>query len=162
LIAQKIPAGFSHATVMVAGQGINATMSAWGDALLSMSGKRRSDPYDDFTLATLGYWTDGGSFYYHNKGDYPSEEAALLAVKADYKARSIPVRYFQWDDWWTTTPAGANCLCSLSFRVQSQTSICPDRLGTETSKAQATRTVLQATCPASATGYLILRSFRQA
>ena len=63
-----------------------------------MSGKTRSDPYADFTLGHLGYWTDGGSYYYHNKGSYASEQAALLAVLADYKERLIPVRYFQLDD----------------------------------------------------------------
>ena len=112
-------------------------MSKWGDVLLSMSGKSRTDPYDDFTLGHLGYWTDGGSYYYHNKGRYASEQAALLATKADYKVsdslshtrthahthtlthirshslsfflykeRRIPVRYYQWDDWWTTDSAG--------------------------------------------------------
>lgn len=102
----SLPSNFSHSTVLVAGQGINATMSKWGDVLLSMSGKSRTDPCDDFTLGHLGYWTDGGSYYYHNKGEYASEQAALLATKADYRKRDIPVRYYQWDDWWTTDSAG--------------------------------------------------------
>ena len=102
----SLPPGFSHSTVLVAGEGINATLSKWGDVLLAMSGKSRTDPYEDFTLGHLGYWTDGGSYYYHNKGQYTSEQAALLATKADYKERDIPVRYYQWDDWWTTDSAG--------------------------------------------------------
>eukprot|EP00041_Stephanoeca_diplocostata_P000680 m.16150 g.16150 ORF g.16150 m.16150 type:complete len:887 (-) comp10906_c0_seq3:429-3089(-) len=95
-----LPKGFTHETIVYAGHGINNTMSGWGDVLLSVSGKPRTDPYDDFVLSHLGYWTDNGAYYYHEHGDFPNAEEALKAVHADLLGRSIPVRYFQWDDWW--------------------------------------------------------------
>ena len=47
-----------------------------------------------------GYWTDAGGYYYQNPAPFANYEQALLAVKADAQARSIPFRYAQFDDWW--------------------------------------------------------------
>ena len=63
----------------------------------------RVDPYskDNFMLSHLGFWTDNGAYYYGaNHPGFNNSEQALKAVKADFAAREIPVRYFQWDDWW--------------------------------------------------------------
>jgi hypothetical protein len=54
---KQIPANFTHTTVLHAGPGIMPTLRGWGDALLLQGGKKRPDPYDDWTLAHLGYWT---------------------------------------------------------------------------------------------------------
>ena len=52
-------------------------------------------------LSHLGFWTDNGAYYYGaNHPGFNNSEQALKAVKADFAAREIPVRYFQWDDWW--------------------------------------------------------------
>ena len=42
---------------------------------------------------------DAGAYYYHNPAPFRNYEEALLAVKADAEARSIPFQYSQWDDW---------------------------------------------------------------
>ena len=70
--------------------------------LLRKAGKERVDPYQrgDFALSHLGHWNDAGGFYYQDPSPFPNYEEALLAVKADAKARRIPFRYEQLDDWW--------------------------------------------------------------
>ena len=57
----NVPANYEFETVLVSGRGVNATMAAFGDALLSASGKERANPDDDFILSNLGYWTDNGT-----------------------------------------------------------------------------------------------------
>jgi hypothetical protein len=54
---RTLPADFLHETVLVGGGTVNESMHHLGDALLLKSGKPRSDPYDDFVLGHLGYWT---------------------------------------------------------------------------------------------------------
>ncbi len=71
-----------------------------GDLLLFLGGKQRTNPYNSFVLSHLGYWTDNGAYYYHTHTNYSNAEEALVAVKYDLLRRNIPVRYFQWDDWW--------------------------------------------------------------
>jgi len=95
-----LPKGFSHSTVVVGGTGINGTLVALGDHLLGLGQKARTDPQSDFVLSHLGYWTDNGAYYYHQHTNFSTAEDALKAVKADLGRRDIPVRYFQWDDWW--------------------------------------------------------------
>jgi hypothetical protein len=41
-----------------------------------------------------------GAYYYHQTPGFPSHQAALLAVQARAQALGVPLRYFQWDDWW--------------------------------------------------------------
>lgn len=51
---QEVPAGWSHATILVAGQGINNTVMSWGDLLLAQTGKHRTRPDADLIISTLG------------------------------------------------------------------------------------------------------------
>eukprot|EP01060_Flectonema_neradi_P036842 TRINITY_DN721_c0_g1_i5.p1 TRINITY_DN721_c0_g1~~TRINITY_DN721_c0_g1_i5.p1 ORF type:complete len:770 (+),score=161.41 TRINITY_DN721_c0_g1_i5:67-2310(+) len=95
-----IPENFCHTTLMGFGQGVNSTLVSFGDQLLKRSGKERVDAKKDFVLSQLGYWTDHGGYYYQTHPNFSNAEDALLAVKADAKNRSIPIQYFQWDDWW--------------------------------------------------------------
>jgi len=44
-----IPAGYEYTTALVPGRGINATMYGLGDMLLAKSGKKRPDPYGQFS-----------------------------------------------------------------------------------------------------------------
>lgn len=54
-----LPPGFAHTTLIAGGQGINATMSRLGAALLAESGKTPINPHNDsFVLSHLGYWYD--------------------------------------------------------------------------------------------------------
>lgn len=105
----SIPPGHHHTSVLVAGHGINATLMAWGDVLLTNGGgKERAKVYDDFVLSHLGFWTDNGAYFYTGKHDnYTNMQEALLAVKQSMNSSGIPIRYMQWDDWWMV------CLCLL-------------------------------------------------
>ena len=60
---KSIPPNFQHKSVLVVGNGINRTMMTWGDILLAGGGanKARSNVYDDFLLAHMGYFTDNGA-----------------------------------------------------------------------------------------------------
>mmetsp|Transcript_28175 Transcript_28175/g.52614 ORF Transcript_28175/g.52614 Transcript_28175/m.52614 type:complete len:774 (-) Transcript_28175:206-2527(-) len=100
---QHIPGKFTYDTVLVSGQGINSTVNFYGEMMMQKGGKTRVSPYvSDFVLSHLGYWTDNGAYYYHYlpRPPFNNSEEALKAVQADAIARDIPVRYFQWDDWW--------------------------------------------------------------
>ncbi|KAL3922804.1 MAG: hypothetical protein SGILL_002007 [Bacillariaceae sp.] len=100
----SVPKGHRHSSILVAGSGINATVMEWGDILLKNGDveKKRSNVYDDFTLAMLGYWTDNGAYHYVGAPgpNYDNMEEALLGIKTGMKKKNIPIRYIQWDDWW--------------------------------------------------------------
>mmetsp|Transcript_435 Transcript_435/g.476 ORF Transcript_435/g.476 Transcript_435/m.476 type:complete len:801 (+) Transcript_435:113-2515(+) len=98
---EELPVGFSHSSMVVVGHGINGTMVEWGDILLKRGDKKRTDPYKDFALSHVGFWTDNGAYYYTGiHTNFSNPEAMLRGAKADFEKRDIPVRYFQWDDWW--------------------------------------------------------------
>jgi hypothetical protein len=96
-----LPAGFVYETVLQAGPTVNKTMRSLGDALLQKSGKPRPDPYDDFVLAHLGYWTDNGAFYdsTNNHSRFSNHQEAIQALKQRWTEERIPFRYVQLDDW---------------------------------------------------------------
>jgi hypothetical protein len=57
-----LPPGFSHTTLVVGGQGINATMTRLGAAVLKEAGKTPVNPLNEsFVLSHLGYWVDNGA-----------------------------------------------------------------------------------------------------
>eukprot|EP01006_Ploeotia_vitrea_P018851 TRINITY_DN50659_c0_g1_i1.p1 TRINITY_DN50659_c0_g1~~TRINITY_DN50659_c0_g1_i1.p1 ORF type:complete len:806 (+),score=86.19 TRINITY_DN50659_c0_g1_i1:53-2470(+) len=97
----EIPKGFTHATLLVGARSVHAAMLSYGDVLLKQSGKKRMYPTPpDFALNHLGYWADNGAYYYRHKGPFPTFEPLFKAIKADAEQRQVPLRYFQWDDWW--------------------------------------------------------------
>jgi hypothetical protein len=49
----EIPAGWSQQFVLSAGKGINAGMMAWGDRMLTFTGKPRADKYHDTTSSVF-------------------------------------------------------------------------------------------------------------
>jgi hypothetical protein len=94
-----LPAGFSHATLLAVGDGINPAFSAWGGALLKLGGKRRPSSYADATLARLGYWTDNFAAYYYKFDPKLGYEGTLLAVRDTFRRLKIPLGYMQLDSW---------------------------------------------------------------
>jgi hypothetical protein len=85
-LVRDLPAGFVHETLVVAGQGVRATLRKWGDLLLKVGGKPRPswDRKDDLVLSHIGYWTDRGSYYYGHPGerhpDWSMERVRLVAT----------------------------------------------------------------------------------
>ena len=115
------PAGFRHATMLVAGRGVAATLGAVGSRLLARGGKARTTLQHptDLSLTSLGYWTDNGAWYHYlcseccggggSQGSCPcpaecggntTMQEVMLEVKADWAARKIPAKYFMFDSWW--------------------------------------------------------------
>lgn len=99
-LVAEIPAGWKHQTVMVAGQGINNTMYAWGNLLLQIGNKQRTAIDADFQTNYLSYWTDNGAYYYYNTEPNKTYEQTMLDVKSYWAQLNLPVRSFQFDSWW--------------------------------------------------------------
>lgn len=96
----NLPAGFTHKTILVFGQGINATMEAWGTGLTDTLRVKRPANDADLFLKYLGYWTDNGAAYYYNYDKALGYEGTLVAVRNEIEKLGIPIRYFQLDSWW--------------------------------------------------------------
>jgi hypothetical protein len=107
----RIPAGFTHRSLLVLGSGINATWDSWGRAMTELQGKQRPANDADRVLKTFGYWTDAGSAYWYNYELPLGYEGTLKAVAAAFKQQGIPLGYMQLDSWWyrksLDNPAGA-------------------------------------------------------
>ena len=103
-----IPAGHSLEVVMVVSRGVNEAMLAWGDALLARHGaKRREAAWEsDPTLRHLGYCTQNGAYYYHNKpAQFASYEDVITAVAAEANRTRLPYKWWLADSWWSTRSA---------------------------------------------------------
>jgi len=95
-----VPAGWTHRSLLVEGQGIGATVHNWGADLCDLGGKPAPDDRGDPLLHYLGYWTDNGATYYYNYDETLGYAGTLLALRKYYQAQGIPIRYLQLDSWW--------------------------------------------------------------
>ena len=97
---ETIPAGVTASTLVVSGQGINASMLLWGGLIQKWYGHKTADPYADIALRKLGYWTDNGAYYYYRTEPGMNYAETLLAIKAYGEREKIPFGYIQLDSWW--------------------------------------------------------------
>ena len=95
----SLPAGFTHATVLVYGAGIDSTIQTWGRFMTALSGKKRPANDADALLKQVSYWTDNTATYYYNAGG-PSYTDTLNAVKAEFNAKGMTLGSMQLDSWW--------------------------------------------------------------
>jgi hypothetical protein len=95
-----LPAGFSHAMLMVLGVGVNATWDLWGDALIRLQEVHRPGNDADVGLRYLGYWTDHGGEYYYDYDRKLGYAGTLAMLVQRYRDEAIPIRYLQLDSWW--------------------------------------------------------------
>ena len=95
-----LPAGFSYATLLVFGSGVNATWDDWGAALTALAAVRRPANDADPGLRYLGYWTDNGASYYYDFDRQLGYAGTLEALVERYRSEAIPIRYLQLDSWW--------------------------------------------------------------
>lgn len=96
----SVPAGFTHRTLLVLGQGIVPTFLAWGNTLGTLQGRHRPASDADPLLKYLSYWTDNGADYYYNYDLSKGYAGTLLALRDRYREERIPVRSLQLDSWW--------------------------------------------------------------
>jgi hypothetical protein len=110
-----LPQGFTHQTMLVVDSGINRTITEWGNALTTLTGKTRPANDADASLKSLGYWTDNGATYYYATEGGSSYPATLRGAKADFDRQGIGLGYLQLDSWfypkgaqadWTDTSDG--------------------------------------------------------
>jgi hypothetical protein len=95
----SLPAGFTHATALVFGQGINSTVAAWGRVMTDITGKKRPANDADALLKSVSYWTDNGATYYYNPGA-SSYMSTLDAVKNEFDTIGVRLGSLQLDSWW--------------------------------------------------------------
>ncbi len=99
-LIESLPAGFTHAAILFFAHGINASVVGWCDLLRRIYKVPARDPYQDRTLATLGYWTDNGAYYYYKTEKGLNYQDTLLRAKAIFDKKNIPFQYIQLDSWW--------------------------------------------------------------
>lgn len=99
-VITALPAGFTHKTFLVVGQGITPVEQMWGKAMTDLQGKVRPPNDADPTLNYLGYWTDHGATYYYSFDPTLGYAGTLLAVANSFKQEGIPLGYMQLDSWW--------------------------------------------------------------
>jgi hypothetical protein len=107
---RALPAGFTHAALMVFGTGVNAAWEEWGRSLTALEGSQRPANDADIGLRYLGYWTDNHAEYYYNYDHALGYAGTLEALVRRYRTERIPIRYLQLDSWWyyksLTDPSG--------------------------------------------------------
>jgi hypothetical protein len=101
----KLPAGFTHRTILAVDCGINRAFDTWGNILTGLSGKVRPANDAVVELNKLGYWTDNGSSYYYKYAGNLGYLGTLLAVRDEFSAKGVLLGYLQLDSWWY--PKGA-------------------------------------------------------
>jgi hypothetical protein len=95
----SLPAGFTHSTALVFGQGINNTFATWGQAITDLGGKTRPSNSADVLLKNISYWTDNGASYYYNSGATPYM-TTLDSVRAEFASKGVTLGSLQLDSWW--------------------------------------------------------------
>lgn len=114
----KLPEGLEHATLLVVGDGIRATLDEWGHALQVLNGKKPVSDEADTVLSQLGYWTDNGAAYYYKFVPRLGYEGTLLAVRDAYKKLGVPIGYLQLDSWWYPKEKG-NSLAAMAVNGET-------------------------------------------
>ncbi|XP_046547192.1 uncharacterized protein LOC124257216 [Haliotis rubra] len=98
--AELLPTGYTYETIMYySSNGINAAMSDWGSLMRRYYGKDNAYRQSDLTLNYVGYWTDGGAYYYYNTEPGKNYEETILDVRAYVNRTGIPYRYVQFDSY---------------------------------------------------------------
>jgi hypothetical protein len=96
--AITIPANYDSSLVLFySPNGINNGIHQWGQ--LMQQAYNRTDQYrqNDITVKYLGYYTDGGAYYYYNTEGALNYEETLLAA---HRKINLPFHYIQLDSWW--------------------------------------------------------------
>ncbi|ESO98847.1 hypothetical protein LOTGIDRAFT_158797 [Lottia gigantea] len=94
-----VPKDFVLQTVLFYGKGINHAMSDWGLLLTQYYGKDDSYRKSDLTLNYIGYWTDGGAYYYYNTEPNKTYQQTILDVRQNAKDIGMPYKFVQYDSF---------------------------------------------------------------
>jgi len=100
-LVEDLPAGFEHAHILVAGEGIGKTFRSWGAALLRRAGKKIPSKYEGDTLKYPVYWDDYGSYYREHgfkEEGYNSYEDIILGISDDGRKHGLRIGAYQVQD----------------------------------------------------------------
>lgn len=92
-----VPAGWTLETALVGGTGINDTVMALGDLLLTRGGKTRTAADADLTISTLGWWSDNGAFYYYHTVPAKNMQQTVTDALAYWDSLQLPTRHVMYD-----------------------------------------------------------------
>jgi len=93
-----IPANYSSSLILFySPEGINKGIHQWGQMMQRAYNRNDQHRQNDITIKYLGYYTDGGAYYYYNTEPGLDYEDTLLAV---HRKINLPFHYIQLDSWW--------------------------------------------------------------
>ncbi|HEY0754598.1 MAG TPA: hypothetical protein VGD98_11590 [Ktedonobacteraceae bacterium] len=127
-----LPQGFTQQTMLTVGNGINATLDAWGHSLTDLQNKVRLANDSNLTLNKLGYWTDRGSSYYYSYIPSKGYTGTLEAVASDFARQGLPLGYMQLDSWWYSKGNPPNWHNGMGgiYEYTADRTLFPEGLGT--------------------------------
>jgi len=97
---KTIPAGNVHRTLMVYGQGINATIDRWGEIMRGQYCVDAVKMDADVSLKYISYWTNAGSAYWYNTYKKKDYESTLRELRAHHESIGLSFGSYQLDSWW--------------------------------------------------------------
>jgi hypothetical protein len=100
---RSVPAGFVHRTLIVGADGPTRAMQRWGSVAQRLHNTTRRSATDP-AVNTLSYFTDNGAMFYGDAWQHEittcCNESLFLEANAALQRESIPVHFWQLDDWW--------------------------------------------------------------
>ena len=93
-----IPANYNHSLILFySPEGINKATHQWGQMMQRAYNRTNQFRENDITVKYLGYYTDGGAYYFYNTEGQLNYEQTILA--AHHKI-NLPFHYIELDSWW--------------------------------------------------------------
>jgi hypothetical protein len=93
-----IPANYNNSLILFySSDGINTGVRRWGEMMQRAYNRNNQYRENDITVKYLGYYTDGGAYYYYNTEGELNYQDTLLTVHREVK---LPFHYIQLDSWW--------------------------------------------------------------
>jgi hypothetical protein len=94
----SIPPNYNHSMIVFySSKGINEGIREWGQAMQKAHNRTNEHRLNDLTLNYLGYYTDGGAYYYYNTEQGINYEETIVNVRHQIP---LPIHYIQLDSWW--------------------------------------------------------------
>ncbi|CAF1203745.1 unnamed protein product [Rotaria sordida] len=95
---KTIPANYNHTMILFySSNGINDALRQYGNIMQRAYNRDKQYRINDITINYLGYYTDGGAYYYYNTESDLNYEETILSV---HKKITLPFHYIQLDSWW--------------------------------------------------------------
>ena len=89
-----------HRTIMIFGDGIRRTITAWGDAFRTLHHRSATSQEATPILRDFGYWTDNGAAYFYNYDPHDGYTGTLLKIASEFRKDHIHLGYMELDSWW--------------------------------------------------------------